>query len=62
VEVKDGDTTVATYAYDGTARRGASRAGMTQVGDAENRLICEPDSRLFSVVPLSVTYAIETAG
>ena len=62
VEVKDGETTVALYAYDGTARRGASHAGMAQVGDAENRLIGKPDSRLFSGVPLSVTNALETAG
>jgi len=62
VEVKDGDTTVATYAYDGTARRGASHAGMAQVGDAENRLIGKPGSRLFSGTFLLVTHAIETAG
>jgi len=44
------------------ARRGASRAGMAQEGDVENRLIGKPDSRPFSGVPLSVTHALETAG
>jgi len=62
VEVKYGEATLARYAYDGTARRGASHAGMAQVGDAENRLIGKPGSRLFSGTFLLVTHAIETAG
>jgi hypothetical protein len=59
---RDGDTTVARYAYDGTARRGASHAGMAQAGVAENRLVGKPDSRLFSGTFLLVTHALETAG
>jgi len=60
VEVKDGDTTVARYAYDGTAR------GLT-CGDGSSRrcgdrLIGEPGSRLFSGTFLLVTHALETAG
>ena len=44
------------------SRRGASRTGMAQVGNAENRLIGKLDSRLFSGTFLLVTHALETAG
>ena len=42
--------------------RGAGQAGMAQVGEAENRLIGKPVSRLFSGTFLLVTHALETAG